>query len=101
MEVQADWRTIAKRAQEHRDASIHSVQPPVPAISSDLPLRVVDIPQQVLTAEELAITERTPEGLLSALASGELTSVQVTTAFSRRAGLAQSLVMTPSSHSAC
>jgi amidase len=47
----------------------------------------------VLTERELQITEQyTVSGLLSALAEGSLTSLEVTLAFSKRAAVAQQLV---------
>lgn len=47
----------------------------------------------ILTERELEITEdHTVEKLLEYLASGELTSVQVTTAFCKRAAIAHQLV---------
>lgn len=58
----------------------------------------LDIPRRsgILTAKELQITEgRYPVGrLLEALSSGELTSLEVTIAFCKRAAIAQQLVRT-------
>lgn len=57
----------------------------------------LDIPRRsgILTAKELQITEGYDVGqLLKALSSGELTSLEVTTAFSKRAAIAQQLVRT-------
>jgi len=66
--------------------------------SSLPPASVLDVtgfPHQsgLLTPEELAITETTSiADLLAKLASGKLTAVQVTTAFIKRACIAQQLV---------
>lgn len=86
------WQEVAKLAQEARNKSIALVQPPVPDVPADLPLNVSEIPRQLLTPSEIEITETPPEALVQKLASGELTSVAVITAFLRRAGLAQKLV---------
>lgn len=55
----------------------------------------MDIPRSsgLLSERELTITEKysVPE-LLAKLASGELTSLEVTTAFSKRAAIAQQVV---------
>ncbi|KAL8767311.1 MAG: hypothetical protein Q9209_006149 [Squamulea sp. 1 TL-2023] len=85
------WQDIAATAQDLRDASIVQVNPPVPDAPSDLPKNVTGIPKQVLTVDEILITEIAPEKLLSSLASGKLTSTAVVNAFLRRAGLAQKL----------
>ncbi|KAL1970451.1 hypothetical protein VTN77DRAFT_4095 [Rasamsonia byssochlamydoides] len=85
------WQEVAKLAQEARDKSIALVQPPVPDVPADLPGNVSEIPKQLLTPSEVEITETAPETLVQELASGKLTSVQVVTAFLRRAGLAQKL----------
>ncbi|ORY19818.1 amidase signature domain-containing protein [Clohesyomyces aquaticus] len=88
--ISPSWGEIAKKAQDHRDASIALLDPPLPEIA-ELPLNSTPVPKTILTAEEVAITEADPVGLVSQLASGTLTSVQVTEAFLRRAGLAQKL----------
>lgn len=85
------WQSIAKRAQDHRDATLAAVQPPVPDIS-DLPLDSTPIPRTLLTAEDVEITESDPVRLVERMASGELSSVEVTNAFLRRAAVAQKLV---------
>lgn len=58
----------------------------------------LDIPRRsgILTAEELRITEAYDvQQLLGALASGELTALDVTVAFCKRAAIAQQLVRRP------
>jgi hypothetical protein len=86
------WQEVAKIAQEVRDRSIALVQPPVPSVPAELPLNVTRIPQQFLTLAEIEITQTPAETLVEKLASAKLTSVEVTNAFLRRAGLAQKLV---------
>jgi hypothetical protein len=86
------WRDISREAQQYRDASIARVQPELPQLPENLPKNVTRIPGTLLACEEIKITGMLPEDLLGVLASGELTAVAVTTAFLRRAGLAQKLV---------
>jgi len=77
---------------DHRDESITAVQPTLSDVPSQLPLNITGLPKQLLTKREIEITETSPEDLLSALASGTLSSTEVASAFLRRAGLAQKLV---------
>ena len=86
------WQEIAKTAQEHRDASIARVEPAVPEVPQNLPVDVTGLPQELLSKAEISITESSPEDLLAAIASGQLSCLIVTQAFLRRAGLAQKLV---------
>lgn len=86
------WQEIAQDRQAHRDASIAALSPPLPALPSQLPLNVTDVPRTLLTKDEFDITECLVEQLVSRLASGTLSAVHVTNAFLRRAGLAQGLV---------
>lgn len=85
------WQAVAKIAQEYRDASIRRVEPSVPEVPADLPSNRTQIPKYLLTTEEVLITETQPEDLVASLAAGKFTSTTVTTAFLRRAGLAQAL----------
>lgn len=86
------WQQITKASQAHRDATLSALDPPLPVLPADLPLDVTRLPRDVLTAEEVRITELMPEEVVAQLASRELSAVQVTKAFLRRAGLAQMLV---------
>ena len=88
----AGWQEVAKTAQEYRDASIGRVEPAVPDVPQYLPRDVTPIPRELLSKEEVEITQTLTEDLLKSLASGELTSITITKAFLRRAGLAQKLV---------
>jgi hypothetical protein len=92
--VKTAWQDVARLAQELRDKSIDQVQPAIPAVpsQSELPLNTTSLPAKLLDDAEVKITETPPETLLKSLASGELTSLEVTTAFLRRAGIAQKLV---------
>jgi amidase len=92
IESGATWEEVAADRQKHRDASIAAVQPPVPDPPIDLPLDVSDIARQLLSYEEVKITEMPPEEILSLLASKSISATEVITAFLRRAGLAQKLV---------
>ncbi|KAL8831872.1 MAG: hypothetical protein Q9191_000624 [Dirinaria sp. TL-2023a] len=86
------WQDIALQKQDHRDKSIAKVTPPIPDIPDQLPRDVTGVPKNLLDGREVNITERSTEALVSALARGELTSVEVTRAFLRRAAIAQKLV---------
>ncbi|KAB8298765.1 hypothetical protein EYC80_000940 [Monilinia laxa] len=86
----ASWQEVAKDRQRHRDETISAVEPTIPEIT-DVPLNTLSVAKQVLTADELKITEATVEDLVAKLAKGELSSIQVASAFLRRAGLAQKM----------
>lgn len=86
------WQETAKFAQELRDRSIAEVQPPVPEVPSELPSNVIEVPRTLLSEAEVALTEESPEKLLAALATGEVSSSKLILAFLRRAGVAQKLV---------
>jgi len=86
------WQDIAREVQNYRDASIDRVQPVISKLPTHLPPNVLDIPSQLLSQEEIQITQTAPEDLLRRLAAGELSATSVTRAFLRRAGLAQMLV---------
>ncbi|KAL8730858.1 MAG: hypothetical protein Q9166_003785 [cf. Caloplaca sp. 2 TL-2023] len=87
----SSWKDVAATAQKLRDASISRIDPPVPDVPQDLPLNVTNIPKQLLTIDEVLITETAPETLITSLATGKLPSIAVVNAFLRRAGLAQKL----------
>lgn len=86
------WQAVAKEAQEYRDQSLSIAGADFTTLSNDLPLNVTKIPLQLLTTEEIEITEQTPEKLLGRLLSGNLSAIDATNAFLRRAALAQKLV---------
>lgn len=92
------WQEIAKEAQQHRDETISRVSPGLPVaferiqFSEGLPLHSMHVPGKALHHKDFEITNKLPEQLLSLMASGSLTASDVTTAFLRRAVLAQKLV---------
>jgi hypothetical protein len=86
------WQDVAKEAQDYRDASVARVKPDVPQLPKNLPNNVINILGEALTPEERQITETSTEDLLNILSCGKLTATTVTSAFLRRAGLAQKLV---------
>ena len=86
------WQEISQEKKNHRDRSIAQIQPTLPELPPDLPPNVVQIPSRVLPEDENNIATKSPESLVSELASGSLTSEQVTKAFLRRAIIAQKLV---------
>jgi amidase len=86
------WEAIAQKAQSHRDATIALIQPSLPCIDiKALHHDSTPIPKTILTSEEISITESSPTDLVSQLASGALSSTVVTSAFLRRAAIAQIL----------
>jgi amidase len=92
------WQDIVKQVQEYRDASLNKVQPPIPPLDGYRPKNSMDLPAKILQQAETHITEMPPEHLVSKLAHGELTATAVTSAFLRRAVLAQNIVSQESAH---
>jgi len=96
--LQRRWQEVAKEAQDHRDASLAKVRLGLPEafqyiqFSGGLPKISTIVPREALHLNDYRITETLPEDLLDSLASGKLSAVDVTTAFLRRAVLAQKLV---------
>ncbi|PQE24352.1 hypothetical protein CJF31_00002584 [Rutstroemia sp. NJR-2017a BVV2] len=84
----ASWQEVAKDRQRHRDETIAAVKPNIPEIT-EIPLNTLSLARQILTEEEIHLTESTPEELLAELTKGDLSAVQVANAFLRRAALAQ------------
>ena len=87
----ATWQQVAADRQAYRDATLSLLDPPLPSIEN-VPLNTIPLAKQILTAEEIKITETLVEDLLPQLAKGKLSSVTVTKAFLRRTGLAQKAV---------
>jgi len=90
----ATWQEVAADRQKHRDATISALDPPLPEIK-DVLLNTIPLAKQVLTAEEIEITETLVEDLVVQLGKGEINCATVTKAFLRRAGLAQKAVRLP------
>lgn len=86
------WERKIRSVIQRRDASLAKLDPPLPELPRELPSNVTGIPAQLLSAEELEITETPLKKLLEQLANAQLTAVSVAQAFLRRAGLAQKLV---------
>jgi|SRR5882757_4174113 len=86
------WQEIAKEAQEYRDASVDRIQPIIRDLPSLLPKMVLNIPATILSPFEIETTEMPPDELIGKLADGHMTAKTVTTAFLRRAAIAQKLV---------
>lgn len=89
------WQQAAESARQYCENTITRVEPPVPGVPNALPLNVTRIPNELLSPREVLITELPPERLLEELSSGRLRSVEVTTAYLRRAGIAHRLVSPP------
>jgi hypothetical protein len=87
------WQATAKQMQDHRDGTIAAIEPKLPALLAEMPLNVTSIPKMMLTEREIELTESPPEVLITLLAGGCSTSMEVTNAFLRRAALAQKLVL--------
>jgi hypothetical protein len=87
------WQETVHQMRKHRDDSIMAIEPRLPDIlSQELPLNVTGVPKTILSGREIELTESSTESLLSSMAAGLVTSVEVTKAFLRRAGLAGLLV---------
>jgi amidase len=97
-----DWQTRAYEKRTSRDQAIPEEWKLSPHVLDSLPpvleesnVNLMDIPRRsgILTERELHITEDVDVStLLKNLATGELTSLEVTIAFSKRAAIAQQLV---------
>ncbi|KAI0545306.1 amidase [Xylaria curta] len=87
----ASWQEVAADRQRHRDATIASLNPPLPDLPADIPLDTTRVAESILTAEEIEITSSNIEDLIPKLASGHWSAKAVIEAFMRRAGLAQQL----------
>ena len=86
------WHDIALEAQKYRDASLAKVEPPLPNIPAGIPRKILETMRLNLTSQEVEISELSPEKLVERLRNGRYTAVAVTSAFLRRAVLAQKLV---------
>lgn len=85
------WTDIADEARRHRDATIAALSPTAPTVPSKLPKNTLHVPEQLLEPLVISTTELPPEELLLRLSKGDLSAVQVTSAFLRRAAIAQGL----------
>lgn len=92
--TETTWIQVAEEAQAYRQASIDRCQ----SITQEVAAQIGDsldstnlsgISKKVLSSEELEITESLPEDLQSALAGKKYSATAVTTAFLKRAVVAQ------------
>lgn len=86
------WQDVAATAQAYRDKTIAAIEPKVPEIPAHNALNVTTFPAKLLSPDVVEITELPTETLLDRMATGNITSTQVTKAFLQRAGLAGKLV---------
>ena len=89
------WQDAASRAQAGVYDTIPAkwrLSPAQLKLAEDANVMNVPLTCGILTPEQLAITEQTATELLTKLASGKLTSVDVTEAFCARAAIAHQLV---------
>lgn len=86
------WQEVAADRQRHRDETIAAVEPAIPEVPADLPNNVIPLAKEILTNEEIKITESLVEELVPLLATGKISATTVTKAFLRRAALAGKLV---------
>lgn len=84
------WETKVQEALSLRDATLQQVNPPLEAIPDPLPLNSQGLPAQLLTAREYELTQNYDAvQLVQMLRSKQVTSLELTKAFLRRAALAQ------------
>lgn len=85
------WAKIAEEAQGHRDDTIAALSTPPPKVPSNLPKNIIHVSDQVLDGSTLSITNVPPEELLLLLSTGQLSAMEVTTAYLQRAAFSQGL----------
>jgi hypothetical protein len=85
---------LISKALATRDRSLAAVRPPLDfsRLPHPLPKNVIPLAKDLLTEEELAITGLDVPELLAAIRRKQYTCLTVTSAFLRRAALAQELV---------
>jgi amidase len=86
-----DWKTLAAEKKSNLEASIPT-EWRIKTLPTDDSVMSFPGRSEILTREELNITESSATELVQDLASGKLSSVAVTTAFCKRGALAQQLV---------
>ncbi|KAL7947646.1 amidase signature domain-containing protein [Trichoderma barbatum] len=84
------WQEIAHEAQTLRDQTLADVGIPFP-LPPQLPANVTNIPQKVLSEENIRITSLSPQQLIDLACGGKLSSREVVQAFLERAVTAQKL----------
>lgn len=86
------WQEIASEAQDYRNSTINTLSPAAPKIPTILPKNVFSIPAGLLSSQIRQLTDLPPETLLPLLQTGQVSAVDVTTAYLQRAAIAQGLV---------
>jgi len=94
------WQDIAKEAQEYRDASLTKVPESLDLLTSldkkyspnSLPKNSLSVTRRLHHLKDFQITEMLPADLIKGIAKRWWSSVEVVSAFLRRAVLAQKLV---------
>lgn len=92
MTVSQSWQEAASKAKQHCEDTLAEVPGSIPHITKELTRNVTGVPGELLSKEDLKITNQNAEQLLDSLAAQRVTSVAITTAFLRQAALAQRLV---------
>jgi amidase len=93
--VESDWTDIAAKAQTKLRNSIPSEwRIPQDKLPPESQLNVIDFPTKcgILSDAEIKITESYATEIVGAIAAGEWSALEVTTAFCKRAAIAQQLV---------
>jgi hypothetical protein len=86
----ASYKETVSAALQQRDIGLSKVEPKLQGIPDELPLSSQNLPQGILTAREIEITEKySVIELLGVLRKREIKVEEVTRAFLRRAALAQ------------
>lgn len=86
------WQEVASEAQDYRNSTINALSPAAPKIPTILPKNVFSIPAGLLSSQIRQLTDLPPETLLPLLQTGQVSAVDVTTAYLQRAAIAQGLV---------
>ncbi|KAF1851201.1 amidase [Cucurbitaria berberidis CBS 394.84] len=89
--MKKSWRDISKEARDYRDTTISQLSPLAPSVPSDLPKKVLGVPDQLLGQHVTSITSLLPEKLLASIATGQLSAVEVSRAYLQQAAVSQGL----------
>lgn len=88
----ADWEVAAQDKRKQLEKEVHDIIQGIPPLEIDLPSNVTRIPKRVLLDSDVQITETPAEILVQQIATGKLSSLEVTRAFVQRAATASRLV---------
>jgi amidase len=89
--AESSWEITAQKAQDHRDVSIAHLSPPAPRVPATVPKNVTKLAEELLDPTVTHITNLLPEDLVALLTAGQVSAVDVSTAFLQRAALSQGL----------